>query len=220
MAQYRYCFFDLDGTIIDSAPGVTGCVRYAMDKLGSPIPPERDLTCFIGPTLFYGFTTFCGLDASDAHRAVDFYRERYRAGGLFECRVYDGIETVLQELNARGIVCVLATCKPHEFANRILAHFGLDRYFTLSVGPEIDGTRNEKHEVIAYAMEQLGISDPASVLMVGDRDNDVLGATRNNVDCTGVLWGFGSARELTETGAISLLHEPHELLRYFNKSNE
>lgn len=213
--QYRCCFLDLDGTIIDSAPGVTGCVRYAMERLGRPLPPDRDLTCFIGPTLFYGFTTFCDLDAQDAHRAVDFYRERYRAGGLFECRVYDGIEATLQELNARGVTCVLATCKPHEFANRILAHFGLDRYFALSVGPEIDGTRNEKHEVIAYAMEQLALSDPTSVLMVGDRDNDVLGAKRNGVDCAGVLWGFGTAQELTETGAITLLNEPHELLRYF-----
>ena len=191
-----------------------------MQKSGKEIPSDMDLTCFIGPTLFYGFTTFCSLSASDAHRAVDLYRERYRAGGLFECRVYDGIETVLQELNARGIVCVLATCKPHEFANRILAHFDLDRYFALSVGPEIDGTRNEKHEVIAYAMERLGIPDPSSVLMVGDRDNDVLGAKRNGVDCTGVRWGFGSAEELTDAGTISLLNAPHELLDYFNAENE
>lgn len=215
MSHYTYAFFDLDGTIIDSAPGVTGCVRYAMERLGQPIPPERDLTCFIGPTLLYGFSTFCGLNETDSQRAVDLYRERYRAGGMFECRVYDGIEEMLKELNLRGIPCVLATCKPHEFATKIVAHFGLDKYFTLMVGPEINGLRNEKHEVIAYAMAQLGIHDPTSILMVGDRDNDVLGATRNRVDCMGVRWGFGSESELLESGACGIVDTPAELLHYF-----
>lgn len=217
MSKYTYAFFDLDGTLIDSAPGVTGCVRYAMEQLGDPIPPERDLTCFIGPTLFYGFTTFCGLGEEDAHRAVDLYRVRYRAGGMFECRVYDGIETLLKKLNEQKIPCVLATCKPHEFATKIVAHFGLDRYFTLMVGPEINGLRNEKHEVIAYAMEQLGITDPSSILMIGDRDNDVLGAKKNRVDCIGVRWGFGTEKELLESGAFAVADTPLDLLPYFEQ---
>ena len=215
MPQYSYAFFDLDGTVIDSAPGVTGCVRYAMEQLGRPIPSERDLTCFIGPTLLYGFSNFCGLDPIDSQKAVDLYRVRYRAGGMFECRVYEGVEELLKELNARGIPCVLATCKPHEFATQIVAHFGLDKYFTLMVGPEISGLRNEKHEVIAYAMEQLGITDPSKILMVGDRDNDVLGAFKNNVACVGVRWGFGSEAELMDSGACGMLDSPAELLRYF-----
>ena len=98
MTDARYCFFDLDGTITDSAPGITGCVRYAMERLGQPIPKERDLSCFIGPPLLYGFSTFCGLSESDAVRAVELYRERYRAGGMFECRVYDGIRVALSAL--------------------------------------------------------------------------------------------------------------------------
>lgn len=205
MPQYTYCFLDLDGTLIDSAQGVTGCVRYALDKLGISVPPDDDLTCFIGPTLLYSFSTFFGLNEADSHRAVDYYRERYNAGGLFECRVYNGIEDVLKRLNDEGVICVLATCKPHEYATRILAHFGLERYFTLVVGPELSGLRNEKHEVIAYAMEQLHISDPTTVLMVGDRAGDVLGARKNGVSTVGVLWGFGTDEELQSAGALARL---------------
>ncbi len=215
MKPYQYCFFDLDGTVTDSAPGITACVRYALQKLGIDPPPAEELTCFIGPTLFYGFTTFCGLDAGRAHRAVEFYRERYGAVGMFECRVYDGIEKTLKALNERGIPCVLATCKPHIYADQILAHFGLDKYFTLTAGPELDGTRNEKHEVISYAMEQLGIDDPSGILMVGDRDNDVLGARACGVDCAGVRWGFGTSEELLSCGAKYLIGKPSELLRFF-----
>ncbi len=217
MYPYTHCFLDLDGTITNSAPGITACVQYALQRLGIDPPPAEELTCFIGPTLFYGFTTFCSLDAERAHRAVEFYRERYSAGGMFECRVYDGIEETLRRLNEMGVPCVLATCKPHEYADQIIAHFGLDKYFTLTVGPELDGTRNEKHEVIAYAMEQLGISDPSRVLMVGDRDNDVLGAMRCSVDCVGVRWGFGSREELLSNGAKYLIDEPAELLSFFQK---
>ena len=215
MKQYGYCFFDLDGTVIDSAPGVTGCVRYALEKLGVPASPDRDLTCFIGPTLHYGFSTFCELNEEDTDRAVALYREKYSAGGLFDCRVYDGVEDTLRELNARGIVCVLATCKPHTYATRILAHLGLDKYFSFVSGPELSGLRNEKHEVIAYALEQLDISDPARVLMVGDRASDVSGARANNVDTVGVAWGFGTREELEDAHACAVIDTPSELLNFF-----
>lgn len=217
MKNYTYCFFDLDGTVIDSAPGVTGCVRYALEKLGVPAEPDRDLTCFIGPTLHYGFSTFCRLNEEDTDRAVALYREKYSAGGLFDCRVYEGLEDVLQALAARGVVCVLATCKPHTYATRILAHLGLDKYFAFVSGPELSGLRNEKHEVIAYALEQLKIPSPSCVLMVGDRASDVSGARANDVDTVGVSWGFGAREELEEAHAYAVIDEPRELLQFFQK---
>ncbi|MBQ7335686.1 MAG: HAD hydrolase-like protein [Clostridia bacterium] len=215
MPQYTHAFFDLDGTVTNSAPGITASVRYAMQKLGRRIPDGLDLTAFIGPPLLYGFSTFCKLNDADTVRAVALYRENYRAGGMLQCDIYPGIQPLLQELNTRGTVCVLATCKPHEFATQILAHLGLSKYFALVSGPEMDGTRNEKDEVIAYALKNLRISDPAAVLMVGDRDNDVLGAKKNGIDCVGVRWGFGSEEELLTAGAIEVISTPDELLRFF-----
>ncbi len=215
MSNYQYCFWDLDGTLTDSAPGITHSVRYAMEKMGKPLAPDHDLRCFIGPPLLYSFENYLGLSPADSQRAVDFYRECYRAGAMLECRVYDGVREALAELNKRGIVCVLATCKPHEFANSIIEHFDLARHFAFVSGPEMDGTRNEKHEVIAYAMEKLGIPSPDAVLMVGDRRDDVIGAKKCNMDCVGVAWGFGTKEELDDAGAMQVIKDARELLNFF-----
>ncbi len=217
MSNYQYCFWDLDGTLTDSAPGITHSVRYAMEEMGKPLAPDHDLRCFIGPPLLYSFENYLGLSPADSQRAVDLYRVCYRAGAMLECNVYDGVREVLAELNRRGIVCVLATCKPHEFANNIIKHFDLAKYFAYVSGPEMDGTRNEKHEVIAYAMEKLGISSPDTVLMVGDRRDDVVGAKKCNMACIGVAWGFGTKDELESAGAKTVIRKPQELLKFFEK---
>ena len=217
MSRYQYCFWDLDGTFTDSAPGITHSVRYAMEKMGKPLAPDHDLRCFIGPPLLYSFENYLGLSPEDSQRAVDYYRECYRAGAMLECEVYEGVREVLEELNRRGIVSVLATCKPHEFACRIVEHFDLMKYLTFVSGPEMDGTRNEKHEVITYALQNLNIPSPEQVLMVGDRRDDAIGAARCNMDCVGVAWGFGTKEELFAAGAIEVIQKPQELLRFFEK---
>ena len=217
MSHYQYCFWDLDGTLTDSAPGITHSVRYAMEKMGKPLAPDQNLTCFIGPPLLYSFENYLGLSPADSQLAVDFYRECYRAGAMLECNVYDGVREVLTELNRRGIICVLATCKPHEFANNIIKHFDLAKYFTYVSGPEMDGTRNEKHEVIEYALQNLNIPSPDAVLMVGDRRDDVVGAKKCNMNCVGVEWGFGTREELEAAGAIEVIQKPQELLSFFEK---
>ncbi len=210
--QYSHAFFDLDGTLTNSAPGITHSVQYAVHKMGIEPPPAKALTVFIGPPLALSFSKVFGMNDDEAKQAVAYYRENYRAGGMLECEVYEGIPQLLQALRDAGAVCVLATCKPHEFASKILRHFGLDGYFALVSGPEMDGTRGEKHEVIAHAMQTLGLTDPASILMIGDRDNDVLGAAHHGIDCAGALWGFGSKDELTAAGAKMLSASPRALL--------
>ena len=217
MSRYQYCFWDLDGTLTDSAPGITHSVRYAMEQMGKPLLPEQDLTCFIGPPLLYSFENYLGLSPEESQRAVDLYRVCYRAGAMLECNVYEGVRETLEALNKQGIICVLATCKPHEFANRIIEHFDLAKYFSYVSGPEMDGTRNEKHEVITYALENLHIPSPDIVLMVGDRRDDVVGAARCNMKCVGVEWGFGTEEELRKAGAIEVIKQPVELLQFFEK---
>ena len=213
--QYTHAFFDLDGTLTNSAPGITRSVQYALKKFGITPPPEEELTAFVGPPLTQSFSKYFGMDDAESRLAVDYYREYYRAKGMLENEIYEGIPALLEALNARGVICVLATCKPHIFANKILTHFGLDKLFALVSGPELDGTRGEKHEVIAHAMEQLCMFDHRKILMIGDRDNDVLGAARHGIDCAGVLWGFGSREELLGAGAKHLCALPHDLLPLF-----
>ncbi len=208
---YTHCFFDLDGTVVNSAPGITSSVQYALSKCGIEPPDASELLGFIGPSLMYGFSHFYNMNEEDARRAVNYYREIYSAGGMFKCEPYAGIRELLEALTSNGIVCVLATGKPHIYANQILKHWELDRYFSFVSGPELDGTRDPKHEVIAYAMENLGLTDPSKILMIGDRDNDVLGAKHHGMDCAGVLWGFGSREELLTAGAKAVYTSPMEL---------
>lgn len=210
----RYCFFDLDGTLTDSSEGITRSVAYALEKSGIQPPPVEELFCFIGPPLVRAFSEFYGMDEAAARQAVVYYREYYPQKGIYECRVYDGIRRLLEELNRAGVVCVLATCKPHVFANRILEHFDLAKYFSFVSGPEFDGTRNEKSEVIAYALEQLKIRDPRAVWMIGDRRDDILGAHANGIEAIGAAWGFGSREELEAAGAAFLCESADELLAH------
>lgn len=209
--QYTHYFFDMDGTVINSAPGVTHSVSYALEKLGITPPPRDELLCFIGPPLEWSFSHFYGMDPETTKKALALYRECYSAGAIHECLVYDGIEALLKRVKATGGICVLATSKPHEFANPILSYLGLDKYFDFVSGPEMDGTRNAKAEVIAYAIEKMGLTDKSSILMIGDREHDTLGAKEAGVDCVGVLWGFGDADELLSTGAKAVYKTPGEL---------
>lgn len=218
--RYSHIFFDLDGTLTNSAPGITHSVQYALRKFGIEPPPEEELTVFVGPPLVQSFSKYFGMDTEGSLLAVDYYREYYRAGGMLENEVYDGIPALLEELNARGLVCVLATCKPYEFAEKILVHFGLDRYFAFVSGPEMDGRRGEKHEVIEYAIERLAIGDADRILMVGDRRDDVLGSAHHGMACAGVLWGFGSQEELLDAGAKYLCRTPQDLLSFLENNTD
>lgn len=211
--RYTHWFWDLDGTLANTAPSVTHSVQHALREMGLDVPHESELLGFIGPPLLDGFSRFIGLDRADSEHAVKLYRAHYSAGGIYECSLYDGIREILDRLTAQGIISVIATCKPHEFATRIVKHLGISDRIALVSGPEMDGTRGTKQEVIAYAAEQLGISDLSRCLMLGDRGSDVRGAAFHGMDCVGALWGFGSEEELREAGAAYLCAEPEELER-------
>jgi phosphoglycolate phosphatase len=195
-------FFDLDGTLTDPKPGITGCIQYALDRLGFPAPHADDLVWCIGPPLHASMKIFVGTDEL-AHRAVELYRERFRDVGLYENRLYDGIEKTLSEVAACGRPLFVATSKPKIYADRIIEHFGLRHHFQQVFGSELDGTRTDKAELLAYALAEAKV-DPARAIMIGDRSHDVIGARKNGMKAIGVLYGYGSLAELTEAGAHHL----------------
>ena len=203
-------FFDLDGTLTDSGPGITASVSYALEKLGAPPLDAETLRAFIGPPLKWSFGHFCGFDEAACTEAVRLYREYFTAGGMFENKVYPGIPEALDRLRGAGLRLAVATSKPELFSRQIVAHFGLDVYFEAVCGAAMDETRTEKAEVLRYALETLGAA-PAGSLMVGDREHDVLGAGAVGLHCLGVLWGYGSREELTKAGAAALAETPAEM---------
>jgi len=209
-------FFDLDGTLTDPKPGITGSIQYALRKLGRPVPSQDELTWCIGPPLRASFATLLGGEEHADH-AVALYRERFGDVGLFENAVYPDIAQVLASLRQGPRRTFVATSKPHVFATRIIAHFGLSGYFDHVFGSEFDGTRVNKVDLLAYALEQTG-ADPAQAVMIGDRSHDVIGAKRNGIRAVGVTYGYGTAEELIEAGASHLCASPRAVLDHIHSS--
>ena len=136
---------------------------------------------------------------------MDVYREYFADRGIFEHEVYPGIPALLARLRAAGLKLVMATSKPEPFAERIAEHFGIAEYFDCIAGAAMDETRTQKWEVIEYALDRCGVTDRSAVLMVGDREHDVLGAARCRLSCLGVLYGYGSREELEQAGACAVV---------------
>lgn len=206
----KYLFFDLDGTLTDPKEGITKSVAYALESFGQHVENPDDLLMFIGPPLKWSFMEYAGLSDGQADMAVEKYRERFKDTGIFENGVYEGIERMLDKLKKAGFKLVLATSKPIIFADRILKHYGIEKYFEAAFGSELDGTRTDKAEVIEYAMNRTG-AKPENTIMVGDRSHDVIGANKNNIKTIGVLFGYGNREELLETGAYRLAGNVAEL---------
>lgn len=204
MKHYQTILFDLDGTLTDSGPGIRNSVAYALRRLGCPVPEQEVLNKFIGPPLLDSFQRYCGLDLETARRGTQYYREYFRDRGIFENSVYPGIPALLADLKAAGRTVAVATSKPEVFARRILDHFGLAGYFDFVAGATMDETRLTKPAVLAYALEAMGLTDKAAAVMVGDREQDVLGARAVGLDCIGVLYGYGDRAEHEAAGAAAI----------------
>jgi len=209
----KYILLDLDGTITNPAEGITRCFEYALNHFGIEVEDRADLEQFIGPPLRKSFMDGFGFDEEKAELAVAKYRERFLPTGMYENVVYDGMEQALQSLKQAGKVLIVATSKPEHMAKKILAHFHLDSYFDDICGSCDDAKRNEKDEVIRYALEKHAITDLNDVLMVGDRKFDVIGAEKCGLNCMGVLYGFGDREELEQAGAAYIAETVEDMAR-------
>ncbi|MGM9936979.1 MAG: HAD-IA family hydrolase [Candidatus Ornithomonoglobus sp.] len=198
--RFKYVFFDLDGTLTDPQEGIINCVKYALESFGIYETDHSKLMRFIGPPLVDSFCEYYGFDEEKSLKAVAKYRERFADVGIFENKVYDGIYDMLQRLTDSGRVLVLATSKPKVYADRIMAKYRLRPYFKLISGSELDGTRNNKNEVIEYAIERLNCPRQ-SVIMVGDRKYDMIGAKQCGIASCGVRFGYAESGELEAAGA-------------------
>lgn len=200
--------FDLDGTLTDALPGITNCIRHALISLGRPAPEPEALRWCIGPPLKKSFLSLLETDDEAlAEKALVKYRERFDLTGMFENTVYPSIPHALSELREAGHTLYVATSKPVIYADKIIDHFGLRKYFADVYGSELDGTRSDKTELIAYilARESFRTSD---TIMIGDRDYDMIGAKKNGINGIGALWGYGSPEELWNAGAVHCVEAP------------
>ncbi len=211
MKQYNTIIFDLDGTITESELGITNSIKYSLNFFG--IEKEREsLKRHIGPSLSITFREYLGDDEEKIKLAIEKYREYYTSGGMFENIVYEGVENTLKELKTRGKTIILASSKPMVFCQQILEHFNLDKYFDFIGGSNLDETRTEKVEVIKFSLENINKKADENALMVGDRQYDIIGAKKLNIDSVGVLYGYGDYNELKDAGATYIIEHADDLL--------
>jgi phosphoglycolate phosphatase len=206
--------FDLDGTLTDPFEGISRSVAHALDCMGLPGLTSMQQRSFIGPPLHDSFAAL-GLDESGNAQAVAHYREYFSARGIFENVVYDGVRQALEELMGRSIRMAVATSKPTAFAERILTHFDLARYFDFVSGATMDGSRSHKTDIVDFALMSLGES-PSGAVMVGDRAQDVVGARASGVRSIGVRWGYAEPGELEAAGAGQIVETPASLVSALN----
>lgn len=212
MSQRRtHVLFDLDGTLTDSEPGIVASLVFAFTAAGLPVPDAAVLRETIGPPFEIGLPAI-GVPPDRLALVVDHYRDHYEVASLFDSRLYDGVVDMIDELAGRELVLLLATAKPEVSARRILEHFGLADRFTVIAGATYEPGRRTKAEVIGHAMDVAGVEPGPHIVMVGDRDHDVLGAHAHGIDAIGVTWGYGTRDELLAAGAMALAETPAELV--------
>lgn len=208
--MFDFLFFDLDGTLTDSMPGIKNSFLYAFEKMNEEKPSDEILSTFIGPPLYDTFKNLCGYSEDKAEVAVKYYREYYKEKGFFENSVYDGIPELLKVLKDNGKHLIVATSKPEIFAVKILNHYSLEKYFEKICGSNFDESRSNKDEVIAYALNSVK-ADKEKTLMIGDRKHDIIGAKKNGIKSCGILYGYGSRKELEDAGADFIAENTQEI---------
>lgn len=212
--MYNTILFDLDGTLTDPGIGITNSVAYALNKFGISVADKTELYKFIGPPLKDSFMKYYGFDQNKALLAVDYYREYFSEKGIFENKIYGGVQEVLFDIKNSGRKIALATSKPELFAKQILDYFNLTEYFDFVGGATMDSSRNTKGDVIKYTLQNLKIKDLSTVVMVGDREHDIIGAKQAGIDSIGVLFGYGDRKELENAGAVYIAKTVKEIINY------
>ena len=211
--MYHYIFFDLDGTLTDSKEGILNCLRYALEKMGRPVPPTETLLNFIGPPLQDSYMEYCGFTEEEALEGIRLFRERYAPIGKFENAAAPGMPELCARLKERGFVLALASSKPEEMCVPICEEFGFAPSMAAITGSPPVGDWS-KADVIRETMRRLGLSEAhkPAILMVGDRKFDVLGARECGIDCVGVeFFGYAAPGELAQAGAVAVVRTAEEL---------
>lgn len=205
--------FDLDGTLVDPAGGITDGIAAALREFGIPVPSQDLLDAMVGPKLSDSLLTIAGVPPAKLQLVIRSYRMRYLDTGISQSRLYPGILELLDAFAAAGRPVAVATQKPEHLAPLVLQHHKiLDRFVSVQ-GSAVDETAAAagpvgKTGIIAAAMADLRTQH---AVMVGDRAQDAAGAIANGIDCIGVSWGFAPDGELEEAGAVAVVHDTPSL---------
>ncbi len=208
---YSAILFDLDGTITDSAPGITATLSYTLERLGLPIPSPVELLRYVGPPILDSFRDLAGMTPEQSAQALEIYRAKYLDDGAYDSTVYAGMPALLRRVGESPIPMSLATSKPELPATLILEHFALARHFDVITGASADEVRSAKKDVVEEALLRLRTlgADLSNPVLIGDREHDIHGAAAHGVPTIFVEWGYGAPAEAA--GSVATASTPEEL---------
>ena len=207
-----HLFFDLDGTLIDSAEGITRAFAAVMDHFSLPYESLDEFRCVVGPPLYECFPRF-SVPRGKEKEALDVFQKYYARRGVYENSLFEGVREALFALKEKGLHLYIVTGKPEVFAKKILARLGILSLFEGIVGADMEEKAVEKDFLLSKMLTLASLSPSRQMAMVGDRSYDILGGKAVGLTTVGVLWGIGSKDELVSAGADTLLSKTQELAR-------
>ncbi len=210
-SQAEFILFDMDGTLIDSSPGIVHALRYALGCMGVTESNDAKLLTFIGPPLYESFREAYGFDRETSAEATRYFQTYYEDKGWRENALYPGIRELLSVLQKRGHKLVIVTSKPECFARRIAERFSIYSLFKVIAGGDEEERHADKGYIIENARQRLRLERFESAVMIGDRKHDVHGAARHHIPAIGVLYGFGTQQELLSAGARWIARDMQDL---------
>lgn len=199
--------FDLDGTLVDSRPGIVAALNATLTAMGQPELPESELVGRIGPPINETWAALLQRPDDQVADVVEAYRERYATLMLDGTHVYPGVARLLELLAGEGHLMAVATSKAQALAVELLEHLGLDGFFAVVRGP-VPPSTEAKSATVARALEALGLATGRGAVLVGDRHHDVTGGHAHGLAVIGAAWGYGSVEELGAAGAEAVAAEP------------
>ena len=194
MPQIRTVIFDLDGTLIDSAPEIGTAVNQLLAIHGRPAVSVEQIRTMVGdgsPVLIRKAFAATGqdLDPDDAPAVLDQFIGIYESQGADPHSLYPGVTATLEKLHIQGLRLGLCTNKPERVTLEVLTQLGLRRFFGAVAGGDTLPVRKPDGRHIAWVVEQLE-ADIGSAIMVGDHDNDVAAARSAGLPVVAVSYGY------------------------------
>lgn len=203
VAGFELILWDLDGTITDPKVGITRGVQHALAQFDIVIDDPDTLTMYIGPPLDVSFARHHDVPEHALEDAIAAYREYYLDIGIHEVALHADVAEIVRSLGTSGRRMAIATSKPGRQAELVLERFGLLEHFAFVGGATMDATRRSKVAVIEHTLRELGAAAEvrSAIVMIGDREHDVLAAKQHGLATIGVRWGYAEEGELEAAGA-------------------
>lgn len=198
---------DVDGTLIDSFPGIRDGFLHALDSVGWPHPNAEFTARIPGPPMEESLASL-GMEAATVEKALAAYMDFTRHGGWKRAQAFPGIADLLKEWKDQGLRLVTATSKGEGFARAVLEQEGLIDCIDFLGAAQENGPRRTKTDVIAHVLAHVAIPS-GTALMVGDRLHDTHGAAAFGIPTVAVTWGYGTQAEWDHADYIA--HTPQDL---------